>query len=92
MVIEEIRDPLWERFFECAKAPFKREDVVEVVDLKSSPFSNDLMSFCGIFKLKNGTFGMIKAEYSGSWDEVSLAICHTGNTLEEFIPRKEFAH
>lgn len=90
MIIEEIRDPLWGRFFERAKAPFKREDVVEVVDLKNSPISNDLMSFCGIFRLKDGNYGMIDAEYSGSWDEVCLATCCISNTLEGFTPRKEF--
>lgn len=92
-MIAEIQTELWERFFIEACAPFKRKDVLRIIEIHCTPFDNDLMHFVGVFQLKDKTFGTIYAEYSGTLDEVLEANCYIGkrlgNLTEHVLPHKK---
>jgi len=84
VIQEEIRSDLWERFFlhSLRFRKFSRENVIEVMSIKSSTIRNNIKCFCGIFKLTDGTFGMMDVEYGINNNTVLLAIQHTHPVLE----------
>lgn len=70
MIPKEIEDEFWGRMFAIAKSPFSREEVLEVKDLRSSPFDNDNMTVIALFKLKDGSWGAITGRFAPSWDDI----------------------
>jgi hypothetical protein len=80
MILERIDDYDWEQAF--GFAPFTREEVAEVIAAEDG--QNDGDSWVGIFRLRDGRIGYLKAgcDYTG-WDCQAGGTGDTRRTLAE---------
>ena len=66
-MLKELDNDVMEMIFQESKAPFTQEEVLEIL-LTTQTSGNEDVLLISIFKLSNGSFGVIRIEgYNGSY-------------------------